>query len=143
MKFRVATFLFVSAIAFSGCENRPATAPIQGIVYFNDEPLKFGSVMLQPMTGGPPARGEIQPDGTFVLSTYTDGDGALLGKHRVRVMCNSVQDPNNTAKFDVNAAAVGKLLIPRKYTQLSSSRLTAEVLPTENPPLEFRLTSER
>lgn len=138
-----ATFLFVSAIAWSGCENRPATAPIQGVVYFNDKPLEFGSVMLQPMGGGPPARGEIQSDGSFALSTYAEGDGALLGKHRVRVMCNSVQDPDNTAEFDINAASVGKLLIPRKYTQLSSSGLTAEVLANENPTLELRLSSEK
>jgi hypothetical protein len=33
---------------------------------------------------GKPASGEVQPDGTFQLSTYQDADGALIGKHTVR-----------------------------------------------------------
>lgn len=135
-----ATLLTLTLSISVGCDTHPATAPVQGSVLFEDQPLKFGSVMFQPTSGGQPARGEIQPDGTFILSTFSEGDGAIIGSHRVRIMCNSVQDPNNTAAYDVNAANVGRLMIPRKYTQLSSSGLTADVSASENGPFEFRLT---
>jgi hypothetical protein len=32
------------------------------------------------------ATGNIQSDGSYVLSTYSDGDGAVVGVHDVRVM---------------------------------------------------------
>lgn len=132
--------LVLTLCAALGCDGHPPTAPVQGTVYFEDQLLKFGSVMFSPAGGGQPARGEIQPNGTFTLSTFAEGDGAIVGSHRVRIMCNSVQDPNNTAEYDVNAANVGRLMIPRKYTQLSSSGLTADVSASENGPFEFRLT---
>lgn len=34
---------------------------------------------------GKTATGYIQPDGTYILKTYTDGDGAKIGEHDVRV----------------------------------------------------------
>ena len=33
----------------------------------------------------PEARGEIQSDGTFVLTTYKEGDGVVAGQHRVSI----------------------------------------------------------
>ena len=47
---------------------------------------KFGSIdhvncMCQP------ARGQIEPDGTFELGTYQPGDGAVVGTHKVRITC--------------------------------------------------------
>ena len=124
---------------FIGCDQLPLTTPAKGVVYFEDKPLEFGSVMFQPINGGQPARGDIQSDGTYVLSTFADQDGAIIGKHQVRIMCNSAQDPNSTEEIDMNAATIGRVLIPRKYTQLSSSGFSADVLPEGNEPFEFRL----
>lgn len=125
----------------TGCDSHSPTAPARGLVRYDGEPLKFGSVMFQPVAGGQPARGEIGPDGTFVLSTFAPEDGAIVGEHRVRVMCNSLQrDGAKTAPG--NDATAGQLLIPRKYTQLSSSGLFATVAQGENAPFEFDLTSD-
>ena len=134
--------LFLTLLVLIGCDQHPTTAPVQGKVLFGGEPLQFGSVMFQPVAGGQPARGEIQSDGTFILSTLSEGDGALIGKHRVRVMCNSVQSPQHSGEYDANAMNIGALLIPRKYTQLSSSGLSAEVLPSGNGTFEFRLEKQ-
>lgn len=122
-----------------GCDSHPETAPASGKVSFNGEPLKFGSVMFQPVDGGQPARAEIKPDGSFEMSTYAEGDGAPLGKHRVRIMCSTAQDPSNPIEISANDVNPGKLLIPRKYTQLSSSGLIATVAANENPPFVFDL----
>ena len=110
--------------------------PVTGKVIYNGKPLEFGVVAFQP-PGGQPARGDIQPDGTFTLSTYRLNDGVVLGKHKVRVACYESQRPG-TVKAP-GEQSLGKLLIPKKYTLLEQSGLTAEVHEGENPPLTFEL----
>jgi len=75
-----------------GAEYR--TAPVKGVVVSQGQPVTAGTISLQPkeVAGaaegktGRPATGEIQGDGSFVLSTYQPGDGAVVGKHRVTFM---------------------------------------------------------
>jgi len=112
-------------------------APAEGKVLYRGTPLQFGSVMFQP-EAGPPARGDIQPDGTFVLSTYGDGDGAIIGKHQVRITCYESQSPNAPPPDPNREPTLGKSLIPEKYARLHSSGLNAEVKET-NEPFVFEL----
>jgi hypothetical protein len=104
-------------------------APAGGKVLYRGKSLEFGSVMFQP-NAGPPARGIIQPDGTFQLSTYGVNDGAVLGTHRVRVACFESQQANAPARAE---AGLGKSLIPSKYANLASSGLHVEVKPDAEP----------
>ncbi|WP_197527711.1 hypothetical protein [Posidoniimonas polymericola] len=110
-----------------GCSSHPSVAPVSGKVTLDGEPLRFGSVMFQAVSGGQPATGKIQEDGTFSLSTFGDDDGAIVGKHRVRVVCYSSQDPAVAAAAGPAGDSLGRLLIPEKYTSLGASGLTAEV----------------
>jgi hypothetical protein len=77
---------FVSLVACSGCGGSK-TYQVEGVVLFRDgTPLSGGLVSFELIGDGPAreqARGEIQADGTFVLSTFQKGDGALPGRHRV------------------------------------------------------------
>lgn len=79
---------------------------------------------------GPIAYAAIQPGGTFNLTTYASGDGAVLGKHHIRILCTqpSVQGKEGEPVDDM--AGPGVSLIPVKYSQLHTSGLTAEVMPT-------------
>jgi hypothetical protein len=55
-----------------------------GRVTFPDgKPLAGGRVEFAPVQSnlGPAARGQIQPDGSFQLSTYRPNDGAVEGEH--------------------------------------------------------------
>src|SRR5262245_13535620 len=62
------------------------TAPVQGVVTLDGQPLTTGgSVVFQPQGTGKMATGQIASDGTFTLSTYVSGDGAAIGKHSVMV----------------------------------------------------------
>ena len=72
------------------------------------------------------ARGVIQPDGTFKLST--DGkDGAVVSRHAVRVTCFDSQSPQGGGKTGGGEEAVlGRSLIPIKYTRCQSSGLEVE-----------------
>lgn len=114
--------------AAGGCgNNRLPIAPAEGNVVYQGQPLAFGSVMFQP-TKGPPARGVIQPDGSFQLSTYGNNDGAVIGSHRVRVACFESQKPSSD---DNNASSgivgLGRSLIPERYSNLEASGLRVEV----------------
>ena len=112
--------------AVCGCgRDKLDVAPAKGKVTYNGKALEFGSVVFQPEKGIP-ARGDIQPDGTFVLGTYGESDGAIIGKHRVRVTCNESQRPGYTPPTG-EEAGVGKSLIPKKYTRAQTSGLTEEV----------------
>ena len=131
--------LLVALLFACGCDQGPVVVPITGKVTYNGKPLEFGSVTFQP-SKGQPARGEIQPDGTFTLSSYAPGDGAVIGTHKVRIACYSSQ--RKTDQPVVGEQSLGKLLIPRKYTLFDYSGLTAEVKPEDNSPFEFNLTDE-
>lgn len=122
-----------------GCGgNRLSTAPVEGKVFYRDEPLKFGSVLFQPESG-PPATGTVGADGSFELSTYGNGDGAVIGKHRVSIKCFESQDPNAPPPDPDREPGRGKPLIPRKYLRPETSRLRVEVK-QDNEPFEFKLT---
>jgi hypothetical protein len=58
------------------------------VVFPNGEPLGGGKVEFRPVAAPQPvvARGEIQPDGSFRLSTFRPNDGAVEGEHVVLVV---------------------------------------------------------
>ncbi|QDV34663.1 hypothetical protein [Tautonia plasticadhaerens] len=60
---------------------------VRGTVTFKGEPITNGTVFFMPDeaqgTVGPPAVGAITADGSFVMSTESAGDGAIVGHHLV------------------------------------------------------------
>lgn len=65
------------------------TAKVSGMVTLDGKAVTGGSLTLQPQSGGKSglvgksASGEVKPDGSFQLTTYSPGDGAVIGKHQV------------------------------------------------------------
>lgn len=73
-------------IGAAGCGRK--YYPVSGEVVFKDgTPLTGGWVSFQPLDPGvkTSSQGEIQPDGTFRLTTEAKGDGAPEGRYRVTV----------------------------------------------------------
>ena len=74
--------------AMARLQEKAKRAP-RKVVFPDGTPLTSGGIVLfdsmapgdQPVN----ARGRIQADGTFRLSTFDEGDGAVAGKHRVLV----------------------------------------------------------
>ena len=124
---------------FLGCSKGPQVVPVEGVVYYNDKPLPFGSVMFQPEMGQP-AGAKLNEDGSFRLSTFSEFDGAIVGKHKVKVTCYESQNPKKLKQKSIGEQSLGPCLIPEKYTYSDQSGLTAEVQRDSNKPLEFRLT---
>ena len=86
--------LVVSALMLciaSSCGSQPAsTYPVTGKVTYPDgSPVTGGMVEFEPRETASGqrdcARGAIQPDGSYSLSTFREGDGAVPGHHRVVV----------------------------------------------------------
>ncbi len=125
--------IVVSLVVYCGCGPRgPALAKVKGKALLNGKPLTKGSIGTLPVAGRG-ANGTIQPDGSFELNTFRKGDGALVGTHKVGV----------AAYEDVAGkgpeAGNGKLLVPQRYTNPETSKLTIEVSSSgeNNPVLEL------
>lgn len=121
----------VLIIGLAGCGG-PKIVPVSGQVLMNGEPLKVeGFVRFEPRDARP-AIGKIDPEtGRFTLTTFEDGDGCLVGEHKVAVIAN------------VTIAATGQLvsLIPEKYSDANTSGLKVNIEePTDS--LEIELTGE-
>ena len=125
----------------------PKTAPVVGKVTVAGKPVTTGTVMFWPTGGGPPATGQIGPDGSYRLTTQPNSDGAVPGAHQVTI--KAVQGEAGPKSFDEERA--GKLgaasaqvqwLVPRRYEDRQTSPLTAEVKPGPNT-IDFNLPAEK
>lgn len=89
---RALRLLQLAAIAVAltavGCSgNGIPTCPVEGIVVLeNGTPAQTGTVEFNSLERDLTARGSIQSDGTFRLTTFTDGDGAVAGIHNAVVV---------------------------------------------------------
>jgi hypothetical protein len=79
-------------LAAAGCGSGPGYAPVSGVVTLDGKPYGEAVVSFQPIAteGNPnPGRGssgETDATGRFVLKTDDLKEGAVVGKHRVRIM---------------------------------------------------------
>src|SRR5438270_9214302 len=82
--------LLAAALAGCGPGHGMSLGRVQGKVTYKGEPVKYGTVSFVPDaskgTDGPMAMGNIQDDGTYILSTSDAGDGALVGHHKVSIV---------------------------------------------------------
>ena len=116
-------------------KSTPDVAPVTGKVLLDGKPLTTGRVLTRPKAGRG-SNGVIQSDGTFELSTYGDGDGAVIGTHDVAVVAYEEGAGGGPE------SATGKLLVPERYTQAATSELTINVTADgENSPV-LELSSE-
>ena len=80
--------------SLGGCSsdpNMPKLGKVSGKVTYKGKPLDAGRVVFTPATGkggetGQDATGEIDSDGTYEMTTFNTGDGAILGQHIVTVV---------------------------------------------------------
>lgn len=103
------------------------TVKIKGVVKHNGKALSSGTVTFNPtdVKNGRAAQGAIQPDGTFVLSTSKDGDGALPGTYNVTVT-STTTGTEGLAK-DKGTGIGGKSAIPERYGSAATSQLSETI----------------
>lgn len=88
---QVCGFLGLLCVAsLVGCsDGNPATAKVSGTITANGKAVPGGEILLSPIGDGKSMPGKtavatVDFDGTFTLTTYKDGDGAVVGKNAVR-----------------------------------------------------------
>lgn len=132
----------LAAVWLAGCDSgRVPTYPAGGRVVFSDgKPMNSGRVEFRPVDSEHlvVARATIEADGTFQLSTFKQGDGAIEGEHEVLARPMVVvggTPPPGMPVFEPDA-------IDEKFTQFSTSeiRFTVTKDPSKN---EFKIVVER
>jgi len=124
--------------ATSGCNEsleRPQTFPVGGKVTYKGQPVPKGTITFQPGEGQA-AVGEIQADGSYRLTTFVPGDGALPGHHRVVIVANTA-DPNKMPG-STPGWTPPKDIVPKKYNTVATSGLEATVS-KDQPNIDFNL----
>jgi hypothetical protein len=122
------TLLITVLAACSGCGKSEGVGapliPVKGKVTYKGQPLAQGTVTFESQDSGKRAMGKLHADGTFVMSTYKQGDGVVAGEHSVII------------------SGVDKTLARdrafKKYMFRSYGALTAEVRP-DNTEFTFDL----
>jgi hypothetical protein len=125
-----AVLAVLAAVVLSGCgDSLPSRVPVSGHVLIDGKPLELGTIQVIPAKDRP-ATGELGPVGRFTLSTFKDGDGCVLGKHRVAVISREIKSPTSQLWH-----------APKKYIRPDTSGLEVEVSgPTDK--LEINLKWE-
>jgi hypothetical protein len=102
-------------------------APVEGIVTYNGAPVADAGVLFSPERG-PSAMATTDSEGKFTLTTANHA-GALVGEHRVsisKVDTIAIPQPRGFPLYQQ------KHQIPAKYSDASTSELTASVVDDDN-----------
>jgi hypothetical protein len=133
----------VAIIAIAGCSGvkTPPVGQVGGVVTLDGQPLTKGQVQFVPDsskgTKGRMAVGLIGADGRFALTAFKPGDGALVGFHKVVIICEE-----EMPAFDPKSPPPPpKSLIPIRYTDANTSGFTAEVKSGAKNDFTFALES--
>jgi hypothetical protein len=132
---REAALLLLAVLAGCGTSGGTIaqTYPVKGRVLLSSgKPLTAGRVAFVPKdVQTPPASGPIGPDGSFTLTTKSDGDGAAVGEYKVRIE----PDANKAGRRQNRRPG-----FPLKYVDEDSSGLAITVRAESNhlEPIQLR-----
>lgn len=121
----------VVLVLATGCSSgRDTTYSVEGTVQVDGQLVTGGAVAFESVEPGSDgkrrtARGTIGPDGTYRLTTFTRGDGALAGRHRAMVVNTTLFDPESERPPSAS-------VIPGRYSAFETSGLEFDVKPEPN-----------
>lgn len=121
-------FLIFIFTCINGCgDNLPKRVPVSGRVLLDGKPLEQGFVQVFPK-GQRAAYGTLGPGGKFTLTTFTENDGCVPGKHPVAIIAYKSIGSTKLQWF-----------APKKYKDTSTSGLEIDV-PGPRDDVEIKLT---
>jgi len=130
--------VMVTVAFVAGCGGQklpPGARPTKKVtvtVLYKGAPVEGAAVTFVNQDGDPaPANGRTDKAGKAIMKTYVEGDGAVLGMHKVLVSKSEAVGGQavdvDSPKYDPNAPPPTiKYLLPQKYSNLGNG-LTAEV----------------
>lgn len=121
------------------------TAGVKGKVTYQGQPVTAGSLTFSPTASdtkstklGKPASGQIGADGSYTLSTYAQGDGAVVGQHRVTYAPPSPESPTDAPTPDAKPKTAQYLgLVPKEQqveVKAGSNEINIELVPSAPAP---------
>ncbi|MCA9230452.1 MAG: hypothetical protein KDA57_07365 [Planctomycetales bacterium] len=125
----MATALFCAGCGESGSVRN---ATVQGTVTIDGELATRGTVTFHPVDSGPIAVGQIQPDGSYSLSTGRgtvsgpDSGTVFPGTYQVTVQISGPPD-KEVVVGEGGPPAAGRRLVALKYTSKETSGLEFEI----------------
>jgi hypothetical protein len=128
--------LFLAATL--GCSTGPKLYPVHGkVVYADGSPMLGGAIMFEAVDNPLKimSQGTIDNEnGTFTLTTYKDGDGAMAGAYRVIIRGRR----SNPKSEVVDPVTIGQ--VHPRFMSFDTSGLEYTVEPKKN---EFVITIEK
>jgi hypothetical protein len=136
------------------------TVPASATVTYNGDPVAGATVTLSPQGAGKPAHGVTDASGTTALTTYEDGDGAVVGSYKVSVTkvegAGAADEEMSEEEYtalaekmmatdgsqEEPAAAGPTSALPERYGSFETSGLEAEVKEGADNNLSLTLTDE-
>ncbi|MDB5386556.1 MAG: hypothetical protein JWM11_2202 [Planctomycetaceae bacterium] len=135
-----ALLLLCCGIGLTGCgPGGPVIVPVRGTVEYKGATLSNGTITFSPKdpTEGHVAQSPIAEDGTFALSTFKTGDGAIVGTYLVSVV--STIEGTEVLEKDKGTGIGGKTAIPIYYQDPKTSGLTETIEASGSPELTIEL----
>lgn len=121
---------------FTGCGGKSTKVkvyPVSGEVFYKDKPAEGAVIHFHPVEkGAPPAFAVVQEDGSFVLSTYTESDGAAAGDYHVTVTWRD-------EKPGEGETIIGPDRLGERYSKRDATTLRATVTEGDNLLDPFKL----
>jgi hypothetical protein len=119
---RITLCFMAMCVASAGCSDRLRTYPVNGKVQFKTGGVvHVGTVELKSREHSVHALGPIQSDGSFTLTTYKDGDGAIAGIHD----CVVVQFVMAEGLAGHKPSTIG--VVDRRYASYSTSGMQVDI----------------
>jgi hypothetical protein len=119
-------------ILLSGCGGGEfETAPVTGLVTCEGTTVAGGTITFNPIAEdakgkpGKSAMGRVGADGRFVLTTYKEGDGAIVGMHEV-FYTPAIPGEGDDGEDEEGAGSLGAAP-PKKPTGKKSKLLPCEM----------------
>lgn len=149
--------LLITVVAGCGSGGHPDTATVTGVVTYGGRPLDGVRVIFNTQNTPRSASATTEADGSFTLSTYRQGDGAVPGSYIVTVERFLADSPDVSAEESFKSmegeaytqamlsAATGNKKtgehndFPAKYSDLKKSGLLYEVKAGEKNHFEITL----
>jgi hypothetical protein len=118
---------------------RPELGKVSGKVTYKGKPIAKGEVIFTPSkdkggASGQVATGTIESDGSYSLTTFDTGDGAILGQHVVTVIVPSqdLRELNKPRPDGSIPYILPKGGVPEKYSNVDTSPFRYTVDPGQN-----------
>jgi hypothetical protein len=134
----IGSILAILFANLTGCGGRELVE-VRGTVASSGQPVTGGALVFSPIATseneppGKSATGDIQPDGSFQLSTYDLHDGAIVGRHRVRFIPPIDDEDEKVDSPSMATTGSSRLTLPADYEiEIDSGRenkISIELVP--------------